>query len=135
MVRDLISIHDHFKMTRASKDKDFLLFMALLAERQSEHPLAKAIVKKIIGLIPSQTEEFGKRYKVKEFKNRDGEGVVATIIDTMAETNSVDSMCHAVFEIACGNDKLMSSMKVDFSDVSLWLGIYPLYYGIKRVYE
>lgn len=64
LVRDLISIHDHFKLTKASKDKDFLLFIALLAEKQSEHPLAKAIVKKILSLIPSQTEEFGKRYKV-----------------------------------------------------------------------
>lgn len=47
MVRDLISIHDHFRMNSANKDKDFLLFLTLLAERQSEHPLAKAIVKKI----------------------------------------------------------------------------------------
>jgi cation transport ATPase len=109
MVRDLISIHDHFKLSKANKDKDFLLFMALLAERQSEHPLAKAIVKKIISLIPSQTEEFGKRYKVKEFKNRDGEGVVATIIDTQADSNESDTFTHATFEISCGNDKLMSS--------------------------
>ena len=52
-----------------------------MAEKQSEHPLAKAVFKKIAHLIPSRIEEFSKRYAVKEFKNRDGEGVVATIID------------------------------------------------------
>jgi Cu+-exporting ATPase len=81
VVRDLISIHDHFKLDTAHKDKNFLLFMALLSERQSEHPLARAIVKKIQNLIPAQIEELGKLYKVKEFKNRDGEGVVAQVMD------------------------------------------------------
>ena len=57
------------------------MFLALMAERQSEHPLAKAIVKKIEFLIPSRIEELSKIYKVKEFKNRDGEGVVAKIQD------------------------------------------------------
>lgn len=84
MVRDLISIHDQFKLTAAEKDKDLLLFMTLLCERQSEHPLAKAIVKKIVSLIPSQIEEFSHRYKVREFKNRDGEGVTAVVVDTQS---------------------------------------------------
>lgn len=33
MVKDLISIHDHFKLEAANKDKDFLLFLALMAEK------------------------------------------------------------------------------------------------------
>ena len=57
-VRDLISIHDHFRLQAAEKDKDLLLFFALLAEKQSEHPLAKAIVNKIMSLIPSRIDEF-----------------------------------------------------------------------------
>ncbi len=57
-VRDLISIHDHFKLSTTEKDKDLLLYLALLAEKQSEHPLAKAIVSKITSLIPSRIEEF-----------------------------------------------------------------------------
>jgi cation transport ATPase len=81
-VTDLISIYEHFKLPQANKDKDFLLYLALLAEKQSEHPLAKAIVKKIQSLIPSRIEEFVNRYKVIEFKNRDGEGVVAVVEDT-----------------------------------------------------
>jgi len=116
MVKDLISIHDHFNLKEASKDKDFLLYMALVAERQSEHPLAKAIVKKIQSLIPSRIEEFGRRYKVKEFKNKDGEGVVALITDTESSSPTQET---TDFTIACGNDKLMSSQNVDFSGVRI----------------
>jgi cation transport ATPase len=80
----------------------------LLVEKQSEHPLAKAVVNKITSLIPSRIEEFTLRYKVKEFKNRDGEGVTATITDAEGEN----------LLVACGNDKLMDSQQVDFSGVS-----------------
>ena len=66
-------------------------------EKQSEHPLARAIVSKIENLIPSKVEEYKTRFKVQEFKNRDGEGVVAKILDT--NTNEV-------LDVACGNRKL-----------------------------
>lgn len=46
-VKDLISIREHFKLPEASEDKDWLLYMAWLVEKQSEHPLAKAVVKRI----------------------------------------------------------------------------------------
>jgi len=82
-VKDLISVRDNFKLEQAHSDKDYLMFLALLAEKSSEHPLAKAVVKKIIQLIPSRIDELSKRYKLKEFKNRDGEGVVAVITDTL----------------------------------------------------
>jgi cation transport ATPase len=81
MVKDLISIKEHFKLEQAEEDKDFLLYLTYLTERNSEHPLAKAIVKKIASLIPSKIEEFNERYAVSEFKNRDGEGVIAFIKD------------------------------------------------------
>lgn len=70
------------------------------------------MVKKIAHLIPSRLDEFSKRYAVKEFKNRDGEGVVAMIIDK--ESPEV-----APFGIACGNDKLMKSQNIDFSEVRI----------------
>ena len=59
------------------------MFLTYLTEKGSEHPLAKAIVKKIDSLIPSKIEELAKRYSVKEFKNRDGEGVYALITDSV----------------------------------------------------
>jgi cation transport ATPase len=62
-------------------DKDLLLYFTYLTEKMSEHPLAKSVVKKIQSLIPSKIDEFNTRYSVRDFKNRDGEGVVANIID------------------------------------------------------
>lgn len=61
------------------------MFLAYQVEKQSEHPLAKAIATKIHTLIPSKIDEFNQRYSMKDFKNRDGEGVVANIIDTLDE--------------------------------------------------
>ena len=66
-------------------NKDLLFFFTYLLEKASEHPLAKAIVKKIESLIPSKIEEYKDRYTVKEFKNREGEGVVATIVDNQTQ--------------------------------------------------
>ena len=57
----------------------------MMAEKQSEHPLAKAVVNKIGHLIPSKIEEFSQRYQLVEFKNRDGEGIHALIRDKSQE--------------------------------------------------
>lgn len=81
LVKDLICVKDLFKLSDSSDDKDYLLLLAYLVEQQSEHPLAKSIARKLESLIPSQIEEFKDRYKVREFKNRDGEGVTAKIWD------------------------------------------------------
>jgi cation transport ATPase len=52
----------------------------MLAEKSSEHPLAKAIVSKIQSAIGSELSSLlSSQYKVKEFKNRDGEGITAVI--------------------------------------------------------
>lgn len=56
-VKDLISIKEHFKLSQANDDKDLLLYFTYLTEKGSEHPLAKAVVKKIGSLIPSKIEE------------------------------------------------------------------------------
>ena len=61
------------------------MYFAFLTEKASEHPLAKAIAKKIQTLIPSKIEEFNAKYAMKEFKNRDGEGVIANIISKIDE--------------------------------------------------
>jgi P-type E1-E2 ATPase len=58
LVKDLISIKEHFKLEGSSDDKDLMMYFTYLAEKGSEHPLAKAIVKKIASLIPSKIEEF-----------------------------------------------------------------------------
>lgn len=90
----------------------------MLAEKQSEHPLAKAIVKKIQSLIPSHIDEFNQRYKIIEFKNKDGEGVTAVVEDVKCLTENPLQGQPTYYQIACGNDKLMKSQNVDFSGVS-----------------
>jgi cation transport ATPase len=80
----------------------------MLAEKSSEHPLAKAIVSKIQNVIGSElTSLLSSQYKVKEFKNRDGEGITAIISD---ELN------YKELNVACGNDKLFRSLIVDMPE-------------------
>ena len=53
-------------------------------------------------VIPSQTLNIlAKRYSIKEFKNRDGEGVVAYVVDNLKPSDQI--------QILCGNDKLTKS--------------------------
>lgn len=79
--------------------------MTYLAEKQSEHPLAKAIVKRIEALIPFKITEYDKKYRLKDFKNRDGEGVVATIYDSTNDQN------HTVI---VGNHKIIDYFEIKF---------------------
>lgn len=81
LVKDIISIKEHFKLEEAIEDKDLILYLTYLAEKGSEHPIAKAVVNKIKTIIPSKLDEFNERYSLKEFKNKDGEGIVAFIND------------------------------------------------------
>ncbi len=53
VVKDLISVKERFNLASALSDKQHLLYLCMLVEKSSEHPLAKAIVNKIEGLIPS----------------------------------------------------------------------------------
>jgi cation transport ATPase len=108
-VKDLILIRDNFRVQEAMGDKDLLFFLTYLAEKGSEHPLAKAIVSKIEQLIPSKIEEYKNIYTTKEFKNRDGEGVQTIIINK--ETNEE-------MEILCGNDKITKHFNIDMITVS-----------------
>ncbi len=85
------------------------MYLAYLAEKNSEHPLAKAIVKKIHSLIPSKIDEMSLRYSLIEFKNKNGEGIVAKINDQQE---------NKIMEVLCGNNRLLTSMKVDL-DVSI----------------
>jgi P-type E1-E2 ATPase len=54
-VTDIISVSDSFQTEASDYDKDTLLYFTYLAEKSSEHPLAKAIVKSLSEVIPSQT--------------------------------------------------------------------------------
>jgi hypothetical protein len=53
-------------------------------------------------VIPSQNfNNLSKRFSIKEFKNRDGEGVVAHVIDNQNPSDQI--------QVLCGNDKLNKS--------------------------
>jgi Cu+-exporting ATPase len=100
LVKHLISVNKNFKINPEVIDDDTLYYYAYLAEKSSEHPLAKAIVKDIESKIPGKLEELGKRHTTKEFKNIDGEGV--KVIVNCHEQNKE-------MQILCGNDKLVKT--------------------------
>jgi Cu+-exporting ATPase len=54
-VKDIITVSDTFNTSQSDFDRDTLLYFTYLAEKSSEHPLAKAIVNRLIMVIPSQT--------------------------------------------------------------------------------
>ena len=47
VVKDIISIKEQFKLNEASDDKNELMYLTYIAEKSSEHPLAKALADKI----------------------------------------------------------------------------------------
>lgn len=62
-MKDLISVKEHFKLDNALEDKDLLFFLTYLCEKGSEHPLAKAIVKKVESLLDQvKIDQFSQRY-------------------------------------------------------------------------
>ena len=47
-VKDIITVSDTFNTSQSDFDRDTLLYLTYLAEKTSEHPIAKAIVNKIV---------------------------------------------------------------------------------------
>ena len=89
-VKDLIDVIAKFKPARLQKEghqpteKAYslkeLLTILYLCEATSEHPLAKAIVKKVKQEYPEV--EADAKFKLGNFKNVNGEGVVTNITYT-----------------------------------------------------
>lgn len=77
--------------------------LVYLAEKTSEHPIAQAICKKIEGLVPDLQDIVSESFDVINFKNRNGEGIVANIYLKQARRS---------IEVLCGNSKLMDSYQV-----------------------
>ena len=87
-VKDLIDVLAKFKPARLQKEgetrkeKEYsyqeLLTILYLCEATSEHPLAKAIVKRVKQEYPDI--ESDTKFKLDSFKNVNGEGVVSKII-------------------------------------------------------
>lgn len=84
-----------------------LLQLTQLAEGQSEHPLAQAIVKH----VKSQNKTFNSDFVLKEFKNINGEGISAKI-EVFKMMNGENTRT-GEFRVCCGNDKLMERFNVN----------------------
>jgi P-type Cu+ transporter len=95
-----------------------------LCETSSEHPLAKAIVRRVLSEhAGAQTDD---KYALKKFKNINGEGVVADLViksdgalpeETVpgADGNVIDTAGEKStgLRVLCGNDKLMDRFNID----------------------
>lgn len=53
LVKEIIQVREKFKIEEAISQSELLYFFLYQAEKSSEHPLAKSIVKKIEELIPT----------------------------------------------------------------------------------
>lgn len=102
-VKDLINCNDKFKLEKASPDNEFLYQLLYLTECTSEHPIAQAICKQIKLNIPGKVPYLSEEFKVKSFQNRNGEGVIAEILQLSTEKT---------MKVLCGNLKLMNSQNV-----------------------
>mmetsp|Transcript_73516 Transcript_73516/g.102081 ORF Transcript_73516/g.102081 Transcript_73516/m.102081 type:complete len:149 (+) Transcript_73516:655-1101(+) len=100
-VVDMIMLGNKFKVPDAITDENLLKNLAYLCETCSEHPIGKAIVKHI------DARDSSERFKVQKFKNKNGEGITATIEDLLEKKT---------YEVLCGNDKLMKrhNVKTDY---------------------
>ena len=91
-----------------------MLAILYQCEASSEHPLAKAIVKKVKN--ECEGVETDTRFKLDKFKNINGEGVVSTILYQGANPASDDGLTEQKAEsltVLCGNDKLMERHGID----------------------
>ena len=105
----MIFTKDQFFVQDALNDYDQLYAVLYYVEKNSEHPLARSICKKVEELIPGYLEQIQEKISIKSFKNREGEGVQAVLINK--ETNEEKI-------ILVGNDKLMRTQNVtQFDDV------------------
>ena len=102
LVKDFIDVVAKFKYELPASQKemtlDDLYHLTYLAESQSEHPLAQAIVKH----VKDQKSHFESTYALKEFKNINGEGISAKIIHEGEE-----------LQVVCGNERLMERFNVN----------------------
>mmetsp|Transcript_44542 Transcript_44542/g.51286 ORF Transcript_44542/g.51286 Transcript_44542/m.51286 type:complete len:936 (+) Transcript_44542:281-3088(+) len=97
-VSDYISVHTE----RQNLDDDLVNTLVYMSEEQSEHPLAKAVVKKFKDEVH---QEIASRLTVKDFEVVSGEGLRAVFTDE--ET-------HESYEVAIGNLRLMSKVLVTY---------------------
>ena len=115
-VTDLIDVVEKFKPkmpfalneSNADNQENKLSYVDNLAilylcESSSEHPLAKAILKKVLAIHPEAGSPASK-FKLIDFKNINGEGVRVNV--TTAEEGKD-------LKVLCGNDKLMDRYGVD----------------------
>ena len=126
-VKDLIDVIAKFKPARLraadqkQEEKEYsfkeLLTILYLCEATSEHPLAKAIVKRVKQEYPEVEEDA--KFKLDSFKNMNGEGVVSKITAYKEEPDNFGELAKDEKLVAlCGNDKLLKRHNVDleFSD-------------------
>ena len=120
-VKDLIDVVQKFKPARLQQEqtqpveKEYsfkeLLTVLYLCEATSEHPLAKAIIKRVKQEYPEVENDT--KFKLSNFKNINGEGV-ATNLTSSSDSNKIGELMEdEKLKVICGNDKLMERYSVD----------------------
>ena len=125
-VIDLIDVLQKFKPARLQTEEpsledkftfEELLTALYLCEASSEHPLAKAMVKRVKNEYQGVEED--EKFKLNKFKNINGEGVVASISFSgslspgIQENVLLTDKQGKTLEVLCGNDKLLDRYEID----------------------
>jgi hypothetical protein len=58
-------------------------------------------------LVPAKLEELSQIYKTKEFKNREGEGIVSRVVNEVTGEE---------MQVLIGNDRLAKSFDIDVNE-------------------
>ena len=79
------------------------MFLTILAERESEHPIAKSLVSYLTDKMGKTLAEFESAFELVEFKSVTGEGITGQVMEKLSGKS---------FNVRCGNEKLMNGITV-----------------------
>ena len=81
------------------------LYLAALSERNSEHPIGRAIVKNLEQRLGERTRSLASQFTLETSENINGEGIFA-IVKQVADNSSI--------EVLCGNAKILLRYNIEW---------------------